>query len=365
MDDLINEFSLDQNVLGYLTSAVQSGFIVGTLIFAVLSLADRFSPSAVFLTSSLCGVFFNTALILEGNTLFSLVLFRFFTGFFLAGIYPVGMKIAADHFDSKLGTSLGYLLGALVLGTALPHLLRDIAGGVSWRYVLLATSGLALTGGALMFMLVPDGPYRKKGSTVKLSAFLKVFRDPGLRSAAFGYFGHMWELYAFWAFVPVMIGSVADSGVQMNVPMWSFIIIAAGAPACVAGGYLSRSIGARRTAFLALSVSCCCCLVAPFVLNTAMPILIIPFLFLWAFTVIPDSPMFSTLVARNAAAEVKGTALTIVNCIGFTITIFSIMLVSTLKNTFDSSFVYVLLATGPLVGLLAMRKDTQRGIRRP
>lgn len=199
--NLVLDFNLNANALGHLSSAVQFGFIVGTLLFAILTIADRFAPSKVFLVCAIVGAAFNLAVIWEGNSLMSLLSFRFFTGFFLAGIYPVGMKIAADYYQKGLGKSLGFLVGALVLGTAFPHLLKDLTGFYPWHMVLLTTSTLAIFGGVLMVSLVPEGPFRKQSQQTDISAFFKVFEHFEFRSAAFGYFGHMWELYAFWAFL--------------------------------------------------------------------------------------------------------------------------------------------------------------------
>ena len=196
--DLLINYNLQNSALGHLTSAVQAGFIFGTLSFAVFTIADRFSPSKVFFICSGIGALFNLGIIFESNTLTSLLFLRFLTGFFLAGIYPIGMKIASDYFEKGLGISLGFLVGALVIGTAFPHLLKNITETISWKSVLITTSSFALFGGLLMLTLVPDGPFRKAGKKINLLAFSHVFRNPEFRSSAFGYFGHMWELYAFW-----------------------------------------------------------------------------------------------------------------------------------------------------------------------
>ena len=356
MGDLIANFQLDNSVLGHLTSAVQLGFITGTLIFALLTIADRFSPSKVFFISALLGALFNACIIWNGNNLTSLLAFRFFTGFFLAGIYPIGMKIAADYYTKGLGKSLGFLVGALVIGTAFPHLLKDTTASISWRFVLIITTSLAVMGGLLMIIFVPDGPHRKPGQTLDLSAFFRVFQNKDFRSAAFGYFGHMWELYAFWAFVPVILKTYNDlhSDFIFNIPVLSFLIIGIGGPACVLGGYLSLKAGTKRTAFIALLLSCGCCLLSPFMFTLEYESLFIVFILFWGMVVIADSPLFSTLVAQNASANIKGTALTIVNCIGFSITIVSIQLINGIRAYTDSNYIYVLLAIGPIIGLFSL-----------
>ena len=356
MYDLLVNFDLNESVLGHLTSAVQFGFIIGTLIFAILTIADRFSPSSVFISCALLGAVFNLGIIWEGNSLTSILTFRFFTGFFLAGIYPVGMKIASDYYKKGLGKSLGFLVGALVVGTAFPHLLKDITQSFPWKYVLISTSSLAVLGGILMVSMVPDGPYRKPSQQLDLSAFFSVFQNRNFRSAAFGYFGHMWELYAFWAFVPIMLKtySMAHSVEIFNIPLLSFLIIGIGGLACVSAGYLAQAIGTKRMAFIALLLSCGCCLISPLMFFLDSEIIFIAFLLFWGMVVIADSPLFSTLVAQNAPPEIKGTALTIVNSIGFAITIVSIQLVNGIKTLTDSNSVYIVLALGPIMGLSAL-----------
>jgi len=358
MGDLISTFSLQESALGHLTSAVQFGFISGTLFFAILTIADRFSPSKVFLISALLGSLFNLGILFSGNTLSSLVVLRFFTGFFLAGIYPVGMKIATDYYDKGLGKSLGFLVGALVVGTAFPHLLKGITALFSWKTVIMSTSTLAVFGGVLMFGFVSDGPFRKASQKVDISAFFKVFENKSFRAAAFGYFGHMWELYAFWAFVPFMLKSysVLHPESQINISFLSFLIIGIGGLACVLGAYVAQSVGTKRMAMILLSLSCLCCLVSPVILSMNSIYLLIAFLLFWGMVVVADSPLFSTLVAQNTLAESKGTALTIVNCIGFSITILSIQLLSAMSTFVVSNWIFSLLAIGPLLGLFALKR---------
>ena len=167
--DLIIKFHLDQSYLAHLTSAVQFGFISGTFIFALLTISDRFSPSLVFFISALLTAVFNLGISIDKIDPKTILSIRFFTGFFLAGIYPVGMKIASDYYEKGLGKSLGFLVGALVLGTAFPHLLKSISVQFLWKYVIFSTSALAVLGGLAIFLLVPDGPYRKPGQGLNLS----------------------------------------------------------------------------------------------------------------------------------------------------------------------------------------------------
>lgn len=358
MSDLVKVYGLQVNAVGHLTSAVQMGFITGTLIFAILSIADRFSPSKVFFVSALLGAIFNYAIIWEGYSFSSLLILRFLTGFFLAGIYPVGMKIAADYFEKGLGLSLSYLVGALVLGTAFPHLLNSLSGAFFWEDVLITTSLMAGVGGFLILIFVPSGPFRKTSTKPNFSAFFRVFENKKFRSAAFGYFGHMWELYAFWAFVPILLKTynLRNEQSELNVALLSFLVISIGGLSCVIGGYLSKRYGPKRIAMTVLLLSCLCCLISPWMLNVSSDFVFIAFLLLWGMFVIADSPLLSTLVAQSAAAQTKATALTIVNCIGFAITILSIQLLNSLNFGDNNSNIYVILAIGPILGLLALRK---------
>ncbi|RNI26539.1 MFS transporter [Rufibacter latericius] len=354
LPNLIPQFHLEASSLSHLTSAVQLGFILGTLVFAVFTISDRFSPSKVFLVCAIAGAGFNLSLLwAEGFS--TLLLSRFLTGFCLAGIYPVGMKIAADYHQKGLGKALGFLVGALVLGTAFPHLLKSLTEGLPWRYVIWATSGLAVLGGLGLFLLVPDGPFRSRSSQPDFKAFFQIFKQKEFRAAAFGYFGHMWELYTFWAFVPVILAFYTEThpDTTLNNPLHSFFIIGMGAVGCVTGGYLSGSIGSGRTAFAALATSFVCCLLSPWLIQLNVA----PFLGLllvWGLAAAMDSPQFSTLVAQNAPAPAKGTALTIVNSLGFAITIVSIQFLRSIQNTVAPTYWFLFLAIGPLLGLLAM-----------
>ncbi len=356
MVDLKESFHLADSALGHLTSAVQLGFIAGTLLFALLTLSDRYAPSRVFFISALAASVFNLGIVYEHQNLISLISLRFMTGFFLAGIYPVGMKIAADYYDKGLGKSLGYLVGALVLGTAFPHLLRGVTEQLPWRPVILCTSALAAFGGIIMFLFVPNGPFRSKGQNLDFTAFFRVFKNRKFRSAAFGYFGHMWELYAFWAFVPIMINEYLhiNQSNQANTSLYAFLIIGLGGLACVFGGYISSFWGTKKTATTFLLLSGICCILSPlFFLAQSFSTFIFLLLF-WGLVVIADSPLFSTLVAQNAPPEIKGTALTIVNCIGFSITIISIQVLTYLFPILDTRFLFLILALGPIFGIFAL-----------
>ena len=339
---------------GAITTAVQLGFIAGTFIFALLNIADRFPPARVFFICSLAGAAANAGTGWLTTGFVSLMGFRFLTGFFLAGIYPIGMKIAADWYEQGLGKALGLLVGALVFGTAFPHLLKGSTHHFSWQAVIAGTSFIAAAGGLLIWLLVPNGPYRRQGASFHPGAIAKIFRSANFRAVATGYFGHMWELYAFWAFVPVLLALHAQSkGVQHDIPLWSFLTIGIGGVGCIVGGYLSQKLGNTRIAFYSLLASGICCCGSYLMVQAATPLFFF-FLLVWGITVTPDSPQFSTLVARTAPMENKGTALTLVTSIGFAISIASIELVGYLFHHFNNPLIFTVLCLGPIIGVKAM-----------
>jgi MFS family permease len=355
LSDLQRAWGLPPEALGWTTSAVQLGFISGTLAFAFFAVADRHSPRLVFLLCALAAAAANAAILAAGGSLAGLLALRFATGFFLAGIYPVGMKIASGWYQRDLGNALGFLVGALVAGTAFPHLLRGLGQALPWPGVIAAASAVAAAGGLLMYALVPDGPHLTKGARFDPRSLAAVFRVRAFRASAFGYFGHMWELYAFWAFVPWIL---AARGVS-HASLWSFAVIGIGALGCIAGGLASLRRGSAPVAFAQLSASGLCCLASPLLYFAPVP-LFLAFLLFWGVVVVGDSPQFSALNAQSAPRERVGSALTIANCIGFGITIFSIEALNAATRWLAPQWLFLLLVPGPILGLAALRPLLRR-----
>jgi MFS family permease len=359
LPELRSALDLSQYAISLVTSAIMLGFIVGTLVFAFFSLPDRYSPVRLFFLSAIFGALANAAVAWWATDSLSLYILRFATGFFLAGIYPVGMKIAADWYEKGLGKALGFLVGALVLGTAFPHLLKNRQFDLPWKTVLYCTSLFAATGGILMVLFVGDGPFRKKSDAFQWNAFMQIFQSKKWRLAAFGYFGHMWELYSFWAFIPVMLGLYAQmNAVEINISLLSFLIIGSGSISCIAGGYLSGKFGSAKIAFACLLVSGICCFISPFIFNLPLAIFL-SLLFIWGLTVVPDSPQFSTLVAQFAPENLRGTALTLYNSIGFLITTFSLLVMDRVihsSGNLSGENSFILLGIGAVLGLPGMIK---------
>jgi MFS transporter, DHA1 family, inner membrane transport protein len=358
MPDLQRTWGLPPASIGMLTSAVQLGFVAGTLVFALMMLSDRFAPSRVFLVCSLLGATVNALTVLADGQLWVLATLRFGVGFLLAGVYPVGMKIAASWYREGLGAVMGVLIGALVLGTALPHGLRALAGdagaGASlaasaapWQAVVLGVSLLAVLGGLATALLVPTHPSTARAARITPRALTLIWTDRRLRASVFGYFGHMWELYAFFVLVPLVLATrLAGTAVSAG----AFWAIAAGFVGCVAGGLMVRRLGSARVAFLQLATSAACCLAAPLML-TAPLALFMAWLLLWGATVAGDSPQFSTLTAQNAPPAVVGSVLTFTNCIGFAISVVSIELFVRGAQSWPLAQVLPWLALGPVLGL--------------
>lgn len=340
--------------IGYVTSLVQLGFIVGTLTFSVFGFSDRFAPSSVFFLCSLVAAAFNALSLVDAASLNLTLFTRFATGFFLAGVYPVGMKIASDWKQEGLGHWLGALVGALVLGTSFPHVLKLIPGFIEPAQLIIAVSLLASIGGLAMFVLVKDGPYRKPAQRFSFADVRDVFRSAAFKAPAFGYFGHMWELYAFWAFIPVILLSYQNiSHSDFSLPLWSFLIIASGFLGCVIGGKLSLKLGSKPIAGIALASSALCCLISSFMFHSN-EYTFLAFMIFWGFMVVADSPQFSALVAFHAPAHIRGSAITITTCIGFAITIVSIQLLNVLQQHISPQYLLLLLAPGPLLGLVSL-----------
>ena len=350
MPDLQRDFGWPATAVGTLTSALQLGFILGTLVFALLAVADRLSAPHVFLVCALSGALSTVGAWAMVDHFSALLLWRFATGFFLAGIYPVGMKIAAQWYRDGLGTAMGYLIGALVLGSASAHALRALADALPWPSIMLGVAALAAASGLLVLALgqPPQAPGRV--STLQWQALRTAWQDARVRSSVLGYFGHMWELYTLWVLMPLILATRLE-GVQLS---WAaFIILGSGALGCALGGHAARLWGSARVAGVQLATSGICCLLAPWLLGAPTGVFY-AWLLLWGITVAGDSPQFSTLTARNAPAQAVGSVLTLTNSIGFAISIASILLFVALTPHVPLGWLLVGLAPGPALGLWAL-----------
>ena len=352
--DLMRDWGASASDIGLLTGAVQLGFILGTLTFALSGLADRHAASRIFVASAVLGAAFNAAFAFGSQGVPSAAVLRFLVGVCLAGIYPLGMKLIVSWTPERAGAALALLVGMLVLGTALPHGLRALGGAWPWQEVIAVSSLLALAGAVLIHGL-GDGPHlvRRAGTGgMRAASVLQAFRVPAYRASALGYFGHMWELYAFWTLVPMLVErSALDRALALGgVPGMAFTIMAAGAAGCFAGGALSRRVGSPAIAGTALAVSGLCCLVYPWASQWLGPHALYALLVLWGAAVVADSPHFSALSAQACPPQWVGSALAIQNSIGFGISVVSIAAATTLLSRWGLAISW-LLVPGPVLGL--------------
>ena len=354
--DLQTAMNVGIDDTGIITSAIQLGFIIGTLLFALLAISDRYSPRKLFLICSVLGAISNLLIYFIAYNLFSLLVLRFITGFFLTGIYPIGMKIASGWYKKDLGNAIGLIVGALVFGTAFPHLIKSFLGSLDWQQVIFAISAFSLIGGITMYFLVADGPYISSGTKFNPRAIITLLKYKELRSSALGYFGHMWELYTFWALIPIiLLYYLKLNPAKLNISFWAFIIIASGSVGCIIGGMLSKKIGSANVAFFQLAFSGACCLISPLMFDTSEPIFL-TFLIFWGIVVVGDSPQYSAIIVLSAPTELVGSGLTLVNSIGFAITILSLWFVYQYINMIDIPYALMILAAGPILGLFSMKK---------
>tara|TARA_X000000950_G_scaffold184732_1_gene223709 strand:+ start:1657 stop:2844 length:1188 start_codon:yes stop_codon:yes gene_type:complete len=349
-------WSLSVSDLGNLTNSVQFGFIIGTLLFTITGFADKFKPSRIVMLCCFLGATFNAFIIFE-EIPFSFVIFsRLVVGIALAGIYPIGMKLIISWDPQKAPNTLGLLVGMLVLGSSLPYLIRALGISFDWQYTVILTSGLCYIAGITIY-LIGDGPHlitNKKSSFRLLDQFSELLKNKNYLASAVGYFGHMWELYAFWTCVPILI-SISISQHQIHdqeflVSLLSFLIIGLGFVSCVLGGILAKSLNSSRIASLSLAFSLSICVIYPLAGNLYF-FIDLGLLIVWGFFVISDSPQFSAISARVCPQHLVGTALTTQNCIGFSISMITIFLTTSFYESLGLYFVWILLP-GPVLGLI-------------
>ena len=352
MPDLQIQMGWPASDVGRLTSALQLGFIAGTLVFAVLAIADRFSSRRVFLICSLAGSMCTLGALTQVDDFLALLMWRATTGFFLAGIYPVGMKIASQWFPKGLGVALGWLVGALILGSASAHGIRALSSQLPWSTVMLSVAGLAAAGGLMLYALIPEPPQKTtQAKQLQWQALASLWTDWRVRSSVLGYFGHMWELYTLWVLAPLVLATRFE-GTQLSIA--AFSVIGVGALGCILGGLGAKRWGSAKVATLQLGISGLCCLLAPWLMSAPLEWMM-AWLLIWGVTVAGDSPQFSTLTASNAPPHAVGSVLTLTNCIGFGISIVSIELFTNLAKWHDLSTLLPWLGLGPLLGIWAMR----------
>ncbi len=354
-DNLMVTWEISLAGIGVLTNAVQLGFVAGTLLFAFSGVADRFRPSRIFALCALLGALCNALFALYAEGMAAGVTLRFLVGVCLAGIYPVGMKLIITWDPEKASQRLAQLVGMLILGTALPHATRFFGVDWPWQSVIVFSSFLALVAMIIIYWL-GDGPHLKMSvqSTIKPMSIRMIFGIPHYRSSALGYFGHMWEVYAFWALVPVLIASTHSINNPIELSGFAFLVIAMGTVGCLIGGQLSKTMTSSQVASYALGLSGLCCLLYPWIKDVPL-ILQLIFWAIWGMSAAADSPQLSAISAKACPPEIVGTALTIQNAIGFGITMVSIQLCTVLIPYLNHYISWVLLP-GPILGLILLNQ---------
>jgi len=354
---LVREFGFSPSGAAWLTMAVQAGFVAGTLLSAIVNLADLLNPRVLMLIGSVAGAAANAAVLVAPGP-GAVIALRFLTGAALALVYPPGMKIVAGWVRDGRGLALGLLIGALTLGKAFPHLLTAIFGA-EWREPMLLVSGLAVAGGVLVHATVGDGPYVSPTAPFDPHAIRRILASRGARLATLGYLGHMWELYAMWTWVGVLAAaSFAAAGMPRADAFGevaAFAAIGSGAAGCALAGYAADRLGKARVAMWAMLASAACAVLTVPAFGQR-PAWLIGLVMIWGFTVVADSAQFSALVSEHAPADHIGTALTLQTCLGFLLTMVTIETLPRVAAAAGWQWASLLLVPGPLLGAYCMRK---------
>jgi MFS family permease len=344
----------------WLTIAVQIGFSLGAITFALFNIPDIYSPITVFTVSAVAAAAANAAFPFVAAEPWAAIALRGATGFFLAGVYPVGMKIIAGWFQRGRGLALGVMIGALTVGSAVPHAVNSV-GGIPWRVVVLLSSGQALIGALVVALLVRQGPYAMPQSRLDLAQIAQIVKNRRLRLANLGYLGHMWELYSMWGWIAVILATAAGWS-RVGYESGAALAIAIGAVGCIWAGAASdrmqdKADSARvaqraRVTIVAMASSAVCCVLAALAFHR--PVLLLAVTMIWGIAIIADSAQFSAIISEVSDKSYVGTALTLQTALGFMLTAFAIRSIATIANAAGWQWALASMAVGPLLGIWAM-----------
>jgi len=357
---LSDDWRLSDAGATWLTTSVQLGFVAGALASAILNLPDRVPLTRLIGVSALLAAAANEAVAVFAHGLALAIPLRFLTGFALAGVYPPGIKLMATWFRTGRGFAVGALVGALALGSGTPHLV-NAAPSLDWQAVLSVASALAVVGAGLAVGALREGPYAAPAAPFHPGYVRTLFGDRAQRLVCFGYFGHMWELYAMWTWVPAYAAaSFAAAGdgdpSKTAVELAAFAAIGlAGLAGCILGGIVADVRGRAAVTIWSMAVSGTCCVVAAALYGLA-PAVVVVLMLVWGTAVIADSAQFSTALTEVADPEYVGTAVTAQTAIGFAITVVSIRLLPTVRDAVGWRYAFLFLAVGPALGIVAMAR---------